>query len=136
MYFWPKKGQKVKFLIFHGKNNFAIFLKTNKLVFMAKISKILWTDLEKLVKMAVFGPKWPFLDRFWPKMAILTNFSKSVHRILLIFAIETNFLVFKNMAKKFPRKKSEIWLFGPFLTKIWPFLPKNGHFDLFFQIKS
>ena len=26
-------------------------------------------DLEKMVKMSVFGPKWPFLDRFWPKMA-------------------------------------------------------------------
>ena len=36
---------------------------------MGKSSKILETDLEKLIKMAVFGPKYQFLDRFWAKMA-------------------------------------------------------------------
>ena len=45
--FWAKKGQKVKFRIFRGKIFFAIFFKTKKLVSMAKISNILWLDLEK-----------------------------------------------------------------------------------------
>ena len=61
--FWSKKGKKVKFQIFPEENFFAIFLKTKKLVYMAKISKILWLDLEKIgqngrfwIKMAIFGP--------------------------------------------------------------------------------
>jgi len=47
MYYWPKKGQKVNFQIFRDKKIFAIFFKTKNLVSMAKISKILWLDLEK-----------------------------------------------------------------------------------------
>ena len=39
--FWSKKGQNVKFQIFPKEHFFAIFLKTKKLVSMAKISKIL-----------------------------------------------------------------------------------------------
>ena len=42
MYFLPKKGQKVKFKILPGGKKF-----TKNLVSMAKISKILWLDLEK-----------------------------------------------------------------------------------------
>ena len=34
-----------------------------------KISKILWPDLDKLIKMSVFGPKWAIFGSFGPKMA-------------------------------------------------------------------
>ena len=33
-------------------------------------------------------------------------------------------------------KKSRFCRFGPKMVKNWPFWPKNGHFDLFFQIRS
>ena len=42
-----KRGRKVKFEIFRGKKNFVIFFKTKKLVYMAKISNIQCTDLDK-----------------------------------------------------------------------------------------
>ena len=46
---------------------------------------------------------FPKFGHFVSKMAIFTNFSKVDHRILLIFAIETNFL-----EKKKSREKSYI----------------------------
>ena len=36
---------------------------------MRKNSKILWPDLEKFIKMYVFGPKWAIFDSFCPGMA-------------------------------------------------------------------
>ena len=36
---------------------------------MCQTSEILRTDLEKLVKMTVFEPKWAIFDCFCPKMA-------------------------------------------------------------------
>ena len=46
-------------------------------------------------------------------MVILTNVSKSIHGILQIFAIETNFLVVKNMVKKISQEKYRFRPFGP-----------------------
>ena len=42
--FWVQNDENE---IFPGENIFAIFFKTKKLVSMAKISNILWLDLEK-----------------------------------------------------------------------------------------
>ena len=55
-------------------------------------------------------------------MAILTYFSKSVYWMLLIFAIETNFLVLKNAEIFFPAKNLKFDFSAPF----WP---QNGHFS-------
>ena len=67
--FWPFWGPKGEIEIFREEIFLAIFFKTKNWVYMRKIRKISWLELEKLDKMAVFGPKWQFLDRFWPKMA-------------------------------------------------------------------
>ena len=64
----------------------------------------------------LFGPFWSKIGHFSPKMAILTYFFKSNHRILLIFAIETRFLVLKKWRNNFCLQKSENWLFGPVLV--------------------
>ena len=90
--------------------------------------------LAKKSRFRRFGPKmvknWPY----WPKNGHLTYFSKSGHRILLVFAIETRFLVLKKMAKNFLSWKNlkidflalfwsiihclwfQKWVFRPFLT--------------------
>ena len=46
---------------------------------MRKIRKILRLDLEKLVKMTIFGAKWPSLDRFWAKKGKLRFFERKIY---------------------------------------------------------
>ena len=67
---------------FSGGIFFGHFFKTKNWVSMRKFRKISWLELEKLVKMAVFGPKWPFLDRFWPKM-VKTRFFRQKAKLSL-----------------------------------------------------
>ena len=66
---FDQKGPKSQFSDFSRQNFSRHFFKPKNLGSMAKTSKNLWTDLKKLVKMTIFGPKWPFLDPFWPKTA-------------------------------------------------------------------
>ena len=77
------------------------------------------------MKNLVFGQKGSKNGHFGPKMAILTNFFKSVHRILLVFAIETRVLVLKKIAKEI--LSENIWnlTFWPFLVKMVSFI-KNA----------
>ena len=75
--------------------------------------------LTKNLVFTVLGHKLSKNGHFGPKMAILTNFSKSGHRILLVFVIENRFLVLKKWQKNFVSKNlksRKIWKFT-----FWPF---------------
>ena len=82
--FWSKYGQKSVLRIFPPKK-FASFFKRPKNMFLwQKIRTIYSSVWKKQAKMSIFGSK----------TVILTHFSKSAHRILLIFLIETTFVVY------------------------------------------
>ena len=92
----------------------------NVYVYMPEIIEILilFSYFLPIIFISVF---WSFVfSRKWGTIARRAC-SKSGHRILLVFAIETRFLVLKKWRKKFCLEKSENWLFGPFLVKNWPF---------------
>ena len=101
--YFPKSGHRI-LLVFAIETRFLVLKKWQKNI----VSKNLKIDF-----LALF---WSKIGHFSPKMTILTYFSKSNHRILLIFAIETRFLVLKKWQKFFCLEKSENWLFGPFLV--------------------
>ena len=68
-----------------------------------KISKILWPDLEKLIKMSVFGPKWAIFDSFCPGKAKTRFFGekrKCHFRTLLMLQL---------CAKKLAKSYDRIW---------------------------
>ena len=58
-------GQKDFSQNFHWAN----IVIDHKCSFYEKNSKILWPNLEKLIKMSVFGPKWAIFDSFGPAKA-------------------------------------------------------------------
>ena len=88
----PFLGQKGEIEIFREEIFLAIFFKTKKLVSMRKIRKILWPDLEKLVKIDVFGPKWPFLDCFLAKMAKTRFFRQNQKNVTSVHSWSCNFV--------------------------------------------
>ena len=59
--------------------------------------------------------------------------SKSAHQIFLIFCTK---LWLMNVTEVTFSDFGEKISLSPFWAKNWPFWPKNGHFDLFFQIRS
>ena len=51
-------------------------IKTKIWVSTRKNSQILWMDLEKLVKIDAFGPKWPVLGPKWENLDFFGHFFK------------------------------------------------------------
>ena len=76
--FWSKKGQKFKFQIFPEEIFFAIFLKTKKLVSIAKSYERIWRNWSKWPFLGQNGHFGPFLAQngenkiFSPKIETVT----------------------------------------------------------------
>ena len=96
IYFLKKMAKKSNLRFFAEKK-----IATKKLVSMAKTNKIIWTDLEKLVKMDVFGPKlqifWPFLVQNGDNKIFSSKSKKvtSVHSWSCNFVQETRKILYE-----------------------------------------
>ena len=118
--FWPQNGHfhpKMVIFTYFSQSRYIIFQFFQSIHFFFLTLKV---GRGRGRGTTVRTACWPQNGHFSPKMAILTYFSKSVHWMLLIFAIETNFLILKKMTIFFSRENLKFDFSAPF----WP---QNGH---------